>query len=126
MNDYHALRSVIRQIIREALDEDGLPYEDTVMPGDTATKKKVMAEPDLSQQPDRNEYIKKKNADPSTKVKSQSDDETDEDMGDEMMTVGGAGGMGGGVRGHMGGAWKPRQKQKPMKSKNAMGDEYDE
>ena len=59
-------------------------------------------------------------------MKSQSDDETDEGMGDEVNAVGGGGGMGGGIRGHMGGAWKPRQKPKPLKSKNAMGDEYDE
>ena len=126
MSDYRTLRLMIRKIILETLDEEELPYEDTVMPGDTASKKKVMAEPDLSQQPERNDYLKKKYADPDKKVKSQSDDETDEGMGDEMNAVGGAGGIGGGIRGHMGGAWKPRQKSKPMKSKNAMGDEYDE
>ena len=127
MNNYQTLRRLVRKIILESLDEEELPYEDTVMPGDEATKKKVMAEPDLSQQVERNKYLKKKNnTEPDEKEKSQSEPETEGDMGDEMMTVGGAGGMGGSIRGHMGGAWKPRKKPKPMQSKNAMGDEHDE
>ena len=50
-------------------------------------------------------------------------------MGDEANMVGG-GGTGGSIRGHIGGAWQPRNKTKKLKSKNAMGsrllDEYDE
>ena len=54
MSNYRTLRLMIRKIILETLEEDELPYEDTVMPGDEATRKKVMAEPELSRQKDRN------------------------------------------------------------------------
>ena len=63
-------------------------------------------------------------------MKLKSAEETYESMGDEANMVGGAGGMGGSIRGHTGGAWGPRRKPKKLKSKNAMGgrplDEYDE
>ena len=120
------LRRAIRKVLLEAYEAEEEAYEDTVIPGEAADEE-LLAEPDLTDQEHRDDYLKSK-ADRSSKKKKarlNSREETDEDMGDEHSVVGG-----GGIRGHMGGAWGPPKKQKKIKSKNAMTpkslDEYDE
>ena len=122
------LRSIIRKVILES--EEDRVYDDTVLPGEEADDE-LLAEPDLTDQNDRDDYIQSKNDVRSKKKKARlhSREETDECMGDENTIAGG------GIAGHMGGAWGPPQKSKPMKSRNAMSgkkrkkrklDEYDE
>ena len=118
------LRSIIRKVILENIEV----YDDTVLPGEEADNE-LLAEPDLTDQDDRDEYLSKKAAAKKKKDKLRSAEEIEDAMGDENTIAGG------GIAGHMGGAWGPPQKPKPLKSKNAMGrkklksrllDEYDE
>ena len=121
------LRRIIRTIILEGEEE---VYDGTALPGEEADED-LLGEPDLTDQEERDDYINSRQAMKSKKKKARlrSRDETDEAMGDEAMTVGG-----GAIAGHMGGAFGPPKKSKPLKSKNAMGgkkskrplDEYDE
>lgn len=121
------LRRIIRTIILEGEEE---VYDDTTLPGEEADED-LLGEPDLTDQEERDEYINSRKALRSKKKKARlrSRDETDEAMGDEAMTV-----AGGGIAGHMGGAFGPPKKARPLKSRNAMGgkkskrplDEYDE
>ncbi len=122
------LRRVIRKVILEG--EEERVYQDTVLPGEEADDE-LLAEPDLASQEERDDYIKGREARKSKKKRArlQSRQETEGSMGDENTIAGG------GIAGHMSGAWGPPQKPKPLKSKNAMGgkkrkkrplDEYDE
>ena len=123
MTDYRTLRMMIRKIILEALEETELPYEDTVMPGDSADEE-LLAEPDLADQKARNKFIKSKEEKiakkKSSRVKLRSRDETEESTHDEHSIVGSIGPLGTGN----GPGDKPYGK--PLRSKNAMGDEHDE
>lgn len=121
------LRRIIRSVI---LESEERVYDDTVLPGEEADDE-LLAEPDLTDQDERDEYIQSKQDVRSKKKRARlhSREETSESMGDENALGGG------GIVGHMGGAWGPPQKPKAMKSKNAMGgkkmkkrplDEYDE
>jgi len=121
------LRRVIRKVILEG--EEERVYDDTVLPGEEA-EEDLLAEPDLTDQEERDEYMQSK-ATKSVKKKRarlHSRQETEESMGDENTVAGG------GMTGHMSGAWGPPKKPKPLKSRNAMGgkksrrplDEYDE
>ena len=120
------LRWIIRSVILEG--EEERVYDDTVMPGEEADDE-LLAEPDLTDQNDRDEYIQSKQELRSKKKKARlrSRDETDEHMGDEHAVVGFVGPLGasGNGPGH-----KPYDKRKKLKSRNAMGsrplDEYDE
>ena len=120
------LRRIIRGVILESEDR---VYDDTVLPGEEADDE-LLAEPDLTDQNERDEYMQSK-ADFSSKKKRarlHSREETDEYMvGDEHAIVGHIGPLGasGDGPGH-----KPYGKKKKLKSRNAMGsrslDEYDE
>lgn len=125
MTNYRTLRMMIRKIILENLNEDDpdLPYNDTVMPGDDA-EEDLLGEPDLADQKARNKFIKSKKEKAikkkNKKVKLRSRDETGESTPDEHAIVGSIGPLGSGN----GPGDKPYGK--PLQSKNAMGDEYDE
>ena len=126
------LRRIIRNVLLEAVDieeTDEDYYEKTTLPGDTA-EKDLLAEPELGKQKQRDDYVDRREKKRTKRVNLKSAEETEESMGDEASMVGGGGGLGGSIRGHVGGAWKPRRKSKRLKSKNAMGgrplDEYDE
>ena len=124
------LRRAIRRVILESYEADEDYYDNTVLPDDEADGS-LLGEPDLTDQKDRDDYVDTREKKRKKRVKLRSAEETDESMGDEANMVGGAGGMGGSIRGHVGGAWGPRQKPKKLKPKNAMGssrplDEYDE
>ena len=124
------LRRAIRRVILESYEADEDYYDNTVLPDDEADGS-LLGEPDLTDQKDRDDYVDTREKKRKKKVKLRSAEETYESMGDEANMVGGAGGMGGSIRGHVGGAWGPRQKPKKLKPKNAMGssrplDEYDE
>ena len=125
----HELRRAIRRVILESYEADEDYYDDTVLPDEEANNS-LLAEPDLTDQKERDDYVDSREKKRKKKVKLRSAEETYESMGDEANMVGGAGGMGGSIRGHVGGAWGPRQKPKKLKSKNAMAsrtlDEYDE
>ena len=110
------LRRIIRNVILEG--EEDRVYHDTVLPGEEADDE-LLAEPDLTDQNDRDDYIQSKNDIRSKKKKarSRSQDETGQSMGDENTVAGG------GIAGHVGGAWGPPRKQKVMMSRNAMGSE---
>jgi len=121
------LRRIIRSVILESEDR---VYDDTVLPGEEADEE-LLAEPDLADQEERDDYIQGREARKSKKKRARlrSQEETEADMGDENTVAGG------GMAGHIGGAWGPPQKPKRLKSKNAMGgkklkssllDEYDE
>ena len=130
------LRRIIRSVILEG--EEERVYDDTVMPGEEADDE-LLAEPDLTDQNDRDEYIQSKAELRSKKKKARlrSRDETDESMDEWHVewNVDENSVAGGGIAGHVGPAWGPVQPPKPMKSRNAMGgkkrkkqplDEYDE
>ena len=123
------LRRAIRRVILESYEADEDYYDNTVLPDDEA-ESSLLGEPDLTDQKERDDYVDGREKKRKKKVKLKSAEETYESMGDEANMVGGAGGMGGSIRGHAGGAWGPRKKPKKLKSKNAMGgrplDEYDE
>ena len=121
------LRRIIRTVILEG--EEERVYDDTVLPGEEA-EEDLLAEPDLTDQEERDEYMQSKATKSIKKKRARlhSRQETEESMGDENTVAGG------GIAGHMSGAWGPPQKSKPLKSRNAMGgkksnrplDEYDE
>ena len=116
----------LRRIIRNAILESEEVYDDTVLPGEEADNE-LLAEPDLTDQDDRDEYLSKKAAAKKKKDKLRSGKETKEDMGDEHAIVGAIGPLGSGN----GPGRKPYQKRRKLKSKNAMSiskalDEYDE
>lgn len=124
------LRRIIKDVILEISEVDEEYYENTALPGDTV-KKKIIAEPELGKQKQRDEYVDSKQKKRTKKVNLRSAEETEESMGDEANMVGGGGAGGGQIRGHAGGAWGKREKPKKLKSKNAMSiskalDEYDE
>ena len=120
------LRRIIATVILES--EEDRVYDDTVLPGEEADDE-LLAEPDLTDQNDRDEYMQSKQDIQSKKKKARlrSRQEIEEYMaGDEHAIVGAIGPMGtGNGPGH-----KPYGKQKKLKSRNAMGskslDEYDE
>ena len=123
------LRRIIRSVILEG--EEERVYDDTVLPGEEADDE-LLAEPDLTDQEERDNYLddKRRRMSKKKKARLQSRAEIEERMGDEVNTV-----ASGAIAGHMAGAWGPPQKLEPLKSKNAMGgkkrknrslDEYDE
>ena len=116
------LKRIIRQVILEG--EDERVYDDTVLPGEEADDD-LLAEPDLTHQEERDDYISDKQAAAAKKkkVRLRSRQETGQDMGDEHAIVGAIGPLGAGN----GPGNKPYSKK--MKSRNAMSrplDEYDE
>ena len=116
------LRRIIRRVILESIEEEvDLPYEETLMPDETG--KGVVGGPDLHLQPKRNDYLEKKAEKKVKKKKAKlhSREETEENTGDEHQIVGSIGPLGASGNG-------PGNKPygKPLKSKNAMGDEHDE
>ena len=121
------LRRIIRHVILEGEER---VYDDTVLPGEEADDE-LLAEPDLTDQEERDEYMQSKQNVSAKKKKARlrSQEETDESMvGDEHAIVGHIGPLGasGNGPGH-----KPYAKQKKLKSKDAMIiskalDEYDE
>ena len=117
------LRSIIRQVILEGEDR---VYDDTVLPGEEADED-LLAEPDLTDQDDRDDYIQSKATVKSKKKRARlrSREEIEEHTGDEHAIAGFVGPMGAGN----GPGRNPYKKQKKLKSKNAMSrplDEYDE
>ena len=112
------LRHIIQHVILEVYEADEDYYDNTVLPDDKADKS-LLAEPDLTDQKKRDDYVDGKQKKRAKKAKLKSAEETGKSMGDEASMVGG-GAAGGQIRGHVGGAWKPRQKQKRLKSKDAM------
>ena len=120
------LRKIIRNVILEG--EEERVYDDTVLPGEEADEE-LLAEPDLTDQDDRDDYIQSKASIKSKKKKARlrSRHETEGHTGDEHAVAGFVGPLGasGNGPGH-----KPYGKRKKLKSKNAMGsrplDEYDE
>ena len=121
------LRLAIRRVLLEAYEAQEEFYDKTVLPDEEADDD-LLAEPDLQKQKERDEYVSRREKKRKKKVRLKSAEETSGAIGDEASMVGGTGG--GSIRGHVGGAWGPRQKPKKLKPKNAMGsrsiDEYDE
>ena len=122
------LRRIIRTVILEGEER---VYDDTVLPGEEADEE-LLAEPDLTDQDDRDEYMQSK-ASVSTKKKKarlRSREEIEGSTGDEHAVAGFVGPLGAGN----GPGRNPYKKQKKLKSRNAMGgkksqrplDEYDE
>ena len=120
------LRNIVRTIILEGEEV----YDDTTLPGEEADSD-LLAEPDLTDQEDRDNYINDKARRSSTKRKarlqSQEELEDSSTVSDEHAIVGAIGPMGSGN----GPGRKPYQKKRKLKSKNAMSiskalDEYDE
>lgn len=123
-----SLRAVIRKTILESYEAEERVYDDTVLPGEEADSE-LLAEPDLTHQEDRDDYLddKEKRSSKKKRARLQSQEEIEEDMGDEHAIVGAIGPMGAGN----GPGHKPYMKSKKLKSKNAMSiskalDEYDE
>jgi hypothetical protein len=123
-----SLRAVIRKTILESYETEERVYDDTVLPGEEADSE-LLAEPDLTHQEDRDEYLddKEKRSSKKKRARLQSQEEIEEDMGDEHAIVGAIGPMGAGN----GPGRKPYQRQKKLKPKNVMSisktlDEYDE
>ena len=118
------LRKLVRRIIIESEDV----YDDTVLPGEEADED-LLAEPDLTDQEERDDYINARQASRAKKKKARlrSRAETDEYMGDEHAIAGHIGPLGASGNGP---GDKPYGKRKKLKSRNAMGsrplDEYDE
>ena len=99
------------------------------MPGEEADDD-LLAEPDLTDQEERDEYMQSKISRSSKKKKDRlhSRTETEEGMGDEHAIAGFVGPLGASGNGP---GKKPYSKQRKMRSRNAMGskrpiDEYDE
>lgn len=119
------LRNIIRAVILEGEER---VYDDTVLPGEEADEE-LLAEPDLTDQDDRDDYIQSKAMVKSKKKRARlrSQEETEQDMGDEHAIAGFVGPLGDGGNGP---GHKPYGKRKTLKSRNAMGsrslDEYDE
>ena len=122
------LRKIIRRVIIETQDDEERVYDDTVLPGEEADDE-LLAEPDLTDQNERDEYIQSKQNVSAKKKRARlrSQEETKEGMGDEHAIVGFVGPLGASGNGP---GNKPYGKQKKLKSRNAMGsrnlDEYDE
>ena len=124
------LRRIIRTVILEG--EEKRVYDDTVLPGEEADEE-LLAEPDLTDQDDRDEYIQSKQdmASKKKKARSHSREETGEHTGDEHAMAGHIGPMGASGNGP---GNKPYGRPKKLRSRNAMGgknskrhlDEYDE
>ena len=122
------LRQVIRKTILESYEAEERVYDNTVLPGEEADVE-LLAEPDLTDQEDRDDYIsdKERLASKKKKTRLQSQEEQEEGLGDEHAIVGAIGPMGAGN----GPGHKPYTKSKKLKPKNAMSiskalDEYDE
>ena len=127
------LRRTIRKVILESYESEERVYDDTVLPGEEADSE-LLAEPDLTHQEDRDDYLtdKEKRLSKKKRARLQSQEEIEGDSGDgdvsdEHAIVGAIGPMGAGN----GPGRKPYQKQRKLKSKNAMSiskalDEYDE
>ena len=123
-----SLRAVIRKTILESYEAEERVYDNTVLPGEEADSD-LLAEPDLTHQEDRDEYLddKEKRASKKRIARLQSQEEIEEDMGDEHAIVGAIGPMGAGN----GPGHKPYMKSKKLKPKNAMSiskalDEFNE
>ena len=118
------LRRVIRKVILEG--EEERVYDDTVLPGEEADSE-LIAEPDLTDQEERDDYLGDKERRMSRKKRDRLQSREESGSTDESNAV-----AAGGVVGHVGSSWKAPRKSKPMKSKNAMRrpkrplDEYDE
>lgn len=120
------LRQVIRKTILESYEAEERVYDNTVLPGEEADVE-LLAEPDLTHQEDRDDYISDKERLASKKKKTRLQSQEEEDLGDEHAIVGAIGPMGAGN----GPGHKPYMKSKKLKPKNAMSiskalDEYDE
>lgn len=116
------LRRIIRKVILEG--EEERVYDDTVLPGEEADDE-LLAEPDLTHQEERDDYIsdKKRASQKKKRARLQSEEEMDLYMGDEHAIVGSIGPLG------AGNGPGPKPYRKKMKSRNAMSrplDEYDE
>lgn len=112
------LRRAIRKVIIETYEAEEEYYGNTVLPGEEADEE-LLAEPDLTDQEERDDYLNRK-ADNKLKKKHarlQSREERAEDIGDEHAIVGAIGPLGSGN----GPGTKPYSRQKKLKSKNAMG-----
>ena len=121
------LRRIVRNVLQEMYEREEEGYEDTVLPDELADSD-LLAEPDLTDQSDRDEYIKRRNMSKKKKGKLRSAEETEEGIGDEHAIAGHIGPLG--ASGY-GPGNKPYGKQKKLRSRNAMGnnrplDEYDE
>ena len=121
------LRKIIRTVITEVYESDEEVYDDTVLPGDEADDD-LLAEPDLTDQKDRDDYVASKQKKRTLKARLQSAEEIDDDLGDEHAIAGHIGPLGASGNGP---GNKPYGKQKKLRSKNAMSnsgsiDEYDE
>ena len=122
------LRNVIRTVLQEVYEHDEEYYDDTVLPDEEADED-LLAEPDLTHQKDRDEYVASKQKKRTRKEKLKSADEIEEDMGDEHAIVGHIGPLG--ASGNGPGDKPYGRRIKKLRPKNAMGsnrplDEYDE
>ena len=120
------LRQVIRETILESYEAEERVYDNTVLPGEEADVE-LLAEPDLTHQEDRDDYISDKERLASKKKKTRLQSQEEEDLGDEHAIVGAIGPMGAGN----GPGHKPYMKSKKLKPKNAMSiskalDEFNE
>jgi len=119
------LRKTIRRVILESYESEERVYDDTVLPGEEADSD-LLAEPDLTHQEERDDYItgREKRSSMKKVIRLQSQEE---DISDEHAIVGAIGPLGAGN----GPGQKPYTKNKKLKSKNAMSikkalEEYDE
>ena len=121
------LRRIIRTVILEGEER---VYDDTVLPGEEADDE-LLAEPDLTDQEERDDYIQSKQTVRSKKKKNRLSSRTErtrsKHTGDEHAIVGFTGPLGASGNGP---GDKPYGKRKKLKSRNAMGsrplEEYDE
>ena len=121
------LRRIIRTVLLENYEHDEDYYDRTVLPDDEADNS-LLAEPDLTDQKERDEYVGNREKKRKRKVRLKSAEETSENMGDEHVIATFAAPLG--TTGS-GPGTKPYGKQRKLKSKNAFGqgrplDEYDE
>ena len=59
MKSIHRLRTLVRAIILESMEEDtDLPYEETLLPDEEG--KGIVGGPDLAKQPQRDEFLEKR------------------------------------------------------------------
>jgi hypothetical protein len=108
------LRQIIRKTILESYEVEERVYDNTVLPGEEADLE-LLAEPDLTHQEDRDDYISDKERLASKKKKTRLQSQ-EEDVGNEHAIVGAIGPMGAGN----GPGHKPYMKSKKLKPKNAM------
>jgi len=109
------LRRIVRNVLLETYESDEDVYDDTVLPGEEADEE-LLAEPDLTDQEERDSYLAKKKK-LKKRDRLQSADETEDAMGDEHAIVGAIGPLGSGN----GPGTKPYGNSKKLKPKNAMG-----